>query len=213
MTRIIDVTVPFRTDLPLWPGSVRPVVKRVRSIAGGEAANVSRLDTGCHYGTHVDAPVHFIDGGDAVEALPLDAMVGPAYVVEIADAKQVTAARLERAAIPSDTQRLLVKTGNSALWDKPNHAFFEDFAALAPDGAQWVVDRGIRLVGVDYLSVQRFRDDPANRTHHVLLGARVVIVEGLDLRAVAPGRYGLTCLPLKLVGSDGAPARVILTAD
>jgi arylformamidase len=213
MTRIIDVTLPVSEKLPIWPGDDGPRIERSLTIAGGAPANVSRLATGVHVGTHVDAPVHFIDGGRAVETLSLEVMVGPAVVVEIAGAAEITRAHLAAAKIPAGTERLLIKTGNSKLWDRLDHPFFEDFSALTPDAARWVVEQRICLIGIDYLSIQRYRGDPEYATHHTLLGAGIVIVEGLDLRAVAPGRYGLTCLPMKLVGSDGAPARVILTTD
>jgi arylformamidase len=213
MARIIDVTLPVSANLPVWPGDDGPRLERSLTIAGGAPANVSRLATGVHVGTHVDAPVHFIDGAEGVETLPLEAMVGPCLVVEIGGAPEITRAHLDAANVPAGTERLLIKTGNSKLWNRLDHPFYEDFAALTPDAARWVVERRIRLIGIDYLSIQRYRGDPEYATHHTLLGAGVVIVEGLDLRSVAPGRYGLACLPMKLVGSDGAPARVILTAN
>jgi arylformamidase len=213
MSRIIDVTLPVSAKLPVWPGDDGPRLERSQSIATGAPANVSRFASGVHVGTHVDAPVHFIDGGGAVEAMPLETMVGPAVVIEIAGAAEIGPAQLDAAQVPAGTERLLIKTGNSTLWDRLDQPFYEDFAALTPQGACWVVEQGIKLIGIDYLSIQRYRGDPEYATHHTLLGAGIVIVEGLDLRRVAPGRYGLTCLPLKLVGSDGAPARVILTAE
>jgi arylformamidase len=131
-------------------------------------------------------------------------------VGEVPEIGEITPAHLAALGLPAGTVRLLLKTRNSALWDRPDHKFFEDFAALTPDAAQWVVDRGIRLIGIDYLSIQRFAD-AVSTTHLVLLGAEVIIVEGLDLREVAPGEYQLTCLPMKLADADGAPVRAILT--
>ena len=210
MTQIWDITVPFRTDLPLWPGDPPPVVSLMKCQAAGYRCNVTRLDTGVHFGTHLDAPVHFIEGGKGVDQLDLDTLVGPCAVAEIPEVGGIEPAHLEALGLPPDTTRLLLKTRNSELWNQPDHEFFEDFAALTPEAAQWVVDRGIRLIGIDYLSIQRFAD-AVSTTHLVLLGAEVVIVEGLDLRAVEPGAYQLTCLPMKLADADGAPVRAILT--
>lgn len=210
MTQIWDITVPFRTDLPLWPGDPPPSMTLMKCQAEGYRCNVTRLDTGVHFGTHLDAPVHFIEGGKGVDELALDVLVGPCVVGAVPDSAEIAPAHLDALGLPAGTTRLLLKTRNSDLWNKPDHAFFEDFAALTPEAAQWVVDRGIRLIGIDYLSIQRFAD-AVSTTHLVLLGAEVIIVEGLDLRAVRPGAYDLTCLPMKLAGADGAPVRAILT--
>ncbi len=182
----------------------------MKSQEGGYRCNVTRLDTGVHFGTHLDAPCHFIEGGKAVEALDPNLLIGPCYVGEIPGVMEITPDHLEALQIPDGTQRLLLKTDNSALWETPNHPFYEEFAALTADGAQWVVDRGIGLIGIDYLSIQLFAD-AVSTTHLVLLGAEVIIVEGLDLREIAPGPYNLTCLPMKIAGADGAPVRAILT--
>ena len=210
MAQIWDITVPFRTDLPLWPGDPPPSMTLMKAQAAGARSNVTRLDTGVHFGTHLDAPVHFIEGGKGVDELALDDLVGPCVVGAVPEVNEITPAHLDALGLPTGTTRLLLKTRNSALWNQPDHAFFEDFAALTPAAAQWVVDRGIRLIGIDYLSIQRFAD-AVSTTHLVLLGAEVVIVEGLDLRAVEPGDYELTCLPINLAGADGAPVRAILT--
>jgi arylformamidase len=210
MTEIIDITVPFRTDLPLWPGDPPPRMSLMKSVEGGYRCDVTRLDFGVHYGTHLDAPCHFIEGGGGVDSLDLDVLVGPCVVAEIPKLREIGPAELDALDLPAGTTRLLLKTRNSALWAKPDHAFATDYAALTADGARWVVARGIRLIGIDYLSIQLY-DDPVSTTHVVLLGAGVVIVEALDLRAAAPGAYGLACLPMKLAGRDGAPVRAILT--
>jgi len=210
--RFIDISLPIHPDLPVWPGDPKVVVERIRTQANGFNSNDSRLSCSVHTGTHVDAPRHFIEGGAPVEQLPLDVLLGPAEVVEIRDKNSITADHLESLSLPAATQRLLIKTRNSELWDNPGHTFHTDFVALEPPAARWIANRGIRLVGIDYLSVQRFRDkDPT--THRLLLEAGVVIVEGLDLRHVEPGRYRLVCLPLKLSGCDGAPARTILIQE
>jgi arylformamidase len=210
MTQIWDITVPFRPDLPLWPGDPAPSMTLMKCQADGYRCNVTRLDTGVHFGTHLDAPVHFVEGGKGVDRLDLEVLVGPCVVGEVPDVMEITPAHLEALDLPQDTTRLLLKTRNSALWDRPNHEFDTEFAALTAGAAQWVVDAGIRLIGIDYLSIQLFADK-VSTTHHVLLEDEVIIVEGLDLRAVEPGAYELTCLPMKLVDADGAPVRAILT--
>lgn len=180
-----------------YPGDPEIRLERVKAIADGESANISKLDLGVHSGTHVDAPNHFIDGAAGVDELPLDVLNGPCEVVE--------AAALDEAAVravPEGAERVLFKTPNSELWAQ--NTFPETFERLDGAAARALVERGVRLVGVDYLSVG---DEDA---HHALLGAGVVPLEGLDLRGVEPGSYELHCLPLRLVGSDGAPARAIL---
>jgi arylformamidase len=193
--QIIDVSVPVRPGMITYPGDPEVRLERVSSIADGEVANLSRLDLGVHSGTHVDAPLHFVDGGASVETLPLDVLVGPCVVVDGLDA----------AAVPRGAERVLFKTPNSRLWERDE--FSEDFVALDGAAARALVERGVRLVGIDYLSIG---DEEA---HRALLGAGVVAIEGLDLREVDPGEYRLVCAPLKLEGAEGAPARVLLLRD
>lgn len=204
----IDVSVPVNDRLPVWPSSPGFTVSRIRSIKEGDKVNVSQITCDVHTGTHVDAPKHFIDNGGGVETLDLDDLIGRAWVVEIDERIRITAKLLENAQIPEETERLLVKTSNSKLWEKSPGIFDPDFAALTVDGAQWMTYRGIRLVGIDYLSIQLYGGDP--ETHRILLREGIVIVEGLDLGQVTPGAYEMICLPLKLEGADGAPARVVL---
>ena len=183
---------------------------QTQSIAAGGSANVSLLIADVHVGTHVDAPLHFIEGGAAVETLPLDNLMGAAWVAHLPGVDAVTAADLEQAGIPSGTRRLLLRTDNSDLWAQEAQ-FRPDFVALTLDAARWVVERGIRLIGNDYLSVQRFHDGP--ETHQVLLNAGVILLEGINLASVVPGEWELICLPLRLVGADGAPARAVLRRE
>lgn len=201
----IDITVPLRDGMFVYANNPEVHITRASSIAAGDTANVSRIEMGAHSGTHVDAPVHFIEGGQGAEALPLGPMIGPAVVV---DATAVTgpldAGALDGITIPAGATRVLFKTRNSALWAQD--AFTRDFSRFSGSGAQRILDLGIELVGLDYLSIG---DQDA---HHLLLGAGVIALEGIDLRHVEPGSYQLTCLPLKVVGCDGAPARAILTA-
>jgi arylformamidase len=212
MTRIIDISVTVTPILPVWPGDPAVVLERVSKMEDGADANVSRVEMGAHTGTHVDAPYHFVDGGYAVEDLALDALVGPAVVVEISEkVDRIDAALLSQAGIGPGVERVLFKTRNSRYWVEQRREFQKDFVAIAPDGAEWLVQQGVRLVGIDYLSVAPY-DDPAP-THRILLGGQVVALEGLDLSRVAAGEYMLYCLPVKLGGSDGAPARAILIQE
>ena len=206
--RIYDISVGISPEIPVWPGDAPVRLERVQSMDAGAHANVSRFEAGVHVGTHIDAPLHFIPGGRSVEAIPLKTMIGRAYVIELKRAEVLDASTLEGAGIPPRTRRLLFKTRNSEYWTKGEPKFRRDFVAVDSSGAEWLVRKGVRLVGVDYLSVAPFGD--AAPTHRILLEAGVVIVEGLNLAAVARGRYTIYCLPLKLIGSDGAPARVIL---
>jgi arylformamidase len=176
----------------------------------GAEANVSQVSMSVHLGTHVDAPYHFLGGETlTIEKMPLNMLIGRAYVLQLDDSvDSITASVLEAAHIPPRTRRLLFKTRNSRLWQQNDGGFAEDFVAIQADGAQCLVERGIKLVGVDYLSVAPFAK-PAP-THRILLQAGIILIEGLDLSQVTQGRYSLYCLPLKIDGADGAPARVIL---
>jgi len=208
LSNIIDVTLSLRSDMPKWPGSVGVELRRAMSLACGDSANGSVLVCDVHIGTHVDAPRHFLEGGSTVEQLPLDVMVGPCFVAYLPEVEYITSDDLADLDFPSGTERLLLRTGNSTLWAAETREFREDYVALTEDAARWVVGKGVRLIGVDYLSVQRYGDSAA--THQILLEAGVVIVEGLNLCEVEAGFYELICLPLKLVDAEGAPARVIL---
>jgi arylformamidase len=200
---IIDISVPIRPGMVVYEGDPEVHLNRALSIADGATANVSRLDFGVHSGTHVDAPVHFIEGGGGAETLPLDVLVGPAHVVDATGVQGVLDEdALPGLALPERAERLIFKTTNSRLWERDE--FIGEFVRLTGDGARYLVGRGVRLVGLDYLSVG---DEQA---HVVLLRAGVVPLESLDLRGVEPGKYRLVCLPLRIVGSDGAPARAVL---
>ena len=205
-----DITLTISPELPTWPGDPVIHLERTSKIEEGSDANVTRMDIGVHTGTHVDAPYHFL-GGDTptVDQIPLNLLTGRVYVLKISDEISViTKAVLERMEIPPRTRRLLFKTRNSRYWLSRTHSFQTDFVGISADGAQYLVERGIKLVGIDYLSISPYQQ--SRPTHEILLNAGVVIVEGLDLSGVSQGRYNLYCLPLKLAGSDGAPARVIL---
>ena len=201
---IFDISVPFRDGMLHYAGNPPVHVTRVESIAAGDLANLSELDMGAHSGTHVDAPDHFLEGAAGAEALPLEILIGPGEVVDAGAATSVldlvTVRNLE---LPQrGTERILFKTRNSQLWSRDE--FTRDFVRLDGEAAVYLVERGAKLLGIDYLSI----GDAA--AHRVLLSAGVVCVEGLDLRGIEPGSYELICLPLKLVGADGAPARTVL---
>lgn len=210
--RIYDVSLGIDPGMPVWPGDPSVTLERVKKIEDGANANVSHLDLGVHTGTHVDAPFHFVPGQSGVDQMALDVLVGPALVIELTkETEQITAEVVAQAHIPANTQRVLFKTRNSDFWVRQERKFQEGFCGIEADGAQALVERKIRLVGVDYLSVAPFKR--SRPTHEVLLNAKMAIIEGLDLSKVPAGIYQLYCLPLKLVGSDGAPARTILIGD
>lgn len=205
---IYDISLPITPTLPVWPGDPPVRLSQPSHLERGDICTITRLDMGAHTGTHLDAPAHFIRGGATVESLDLDALIGPALVVNAAGLGHLTAEALEALAIPPGVQRLLLRTDNSAIWQRCQTAFAENFTAIEPSGAHWLVQRGVRLVGIDYLSVAPFDDGVP--THQILLGAGVIAVEGLDLSAIEPGEYQLVCLPIKIGGSDGAPCRAVL---
>jgi arylformamidase len=208
--KIFDISLAISATLPVWPGDPPFALERVESMDAGAHNNVSRVDMGVHTGTHIDAPYHFIQDGRTAESLSLEVLTGSALVVRIPDeVSLITAEVLDRARIPPGAERLLFRTSNSALWAKGAREFYTGFVAIPADGAEWLVRHEVKLVGVDYLSVSPYKNSIP--THRTLLQAGVVIIEGLDLSTVPPGEYNLYCLPLKLVGSDGAPARAILT--
>ncbi|HKY55411.1 MAG TPA: cyclase family protein [Anaerolineales bacterium] len=206
---IHDISLTISPALPTWPGDPPLELELIESMNQGAHANVTRMSSAVHLGTHVDAPHHFLNDGRTVESLSLDVLTGPCYVTQLPDGiDAITSEVLERSEISGDMKRVLFGTRNSHLWAKAESKFQTDFVAITEDGAEWLVERGIQLVGVDYLSVAPYGDSVP--THTVLLKAGVVVVEGLNLSQVMRGFYDLYCLPLKIAGSDGAPARAIL---
>jgi len=204
--KLIDVSVPLDSNVPTYPGNTPFQVEAIKRLARGDSSNVSTLHLSAHAGTHVDAPRHFFDDGAGAEQLPLEMLCGRARVIELTTRKGVTADDLAAFDLTEDV-RLLIKTHNSTFWGSP--VFHEDYVGVTDSGAKHLVARGIKVVGVDYLSVEQFRN-VGKPAHHVLLGAGTIVIEGLDLRDVEPGVYDMFCLPLRIVGSDGAPARVVL---
>jgi len=204
--KLIDVSVPLDAALPTYPNNTPFSLEPVKRVARGESSNVSTLHMSAHCGTHVDAPRHFFDDRPGTEALPLEMLIGRTRVVEVSSRSSISAGDLSAIDLGEDI-RLLIKTRNSRLWGSPE--FHTEYVGVSESGARHLVDRGIKVVGVDYLSVEQFHA-PGAPAHHVLLGAGTIVIEGLNLAGVEPGIYEMICLPLRIVGADGAPARVVL---
>jgi arylformamidase len=198
---LVDISVPLAPRLPTWDDE--PIrVERTMAIAAGDPVNLTELELPVHTGTHVDAPLHFVDGAPSLDQVPLDTWLGPALVVDATEARERIGRALVERLVPPGTERVLFKTRSAGLWDLGR--FSSEYVCLDADGAAAVVERGVRLAGIDYLTIA---DDEGHRT---LFRAGVAALEGLDLRAVEPGRYRLLCLPLSIPGADGAPARALL---
>ena len=207
--RIHDITVTIPPQLPTWPGDPAIELERVDKIEDGANANVSRMSLGAHTGTHVDAPFHFLEDSTTVETLPLDVLFGSVQVIELEDRIDViTADVIQSAGLLPGVTRVLFKTRNSKIWARGETEFQTDFVGITADGAEYLVQKGIQLVGIDYLSIAPYKN--SRPTHQILLKAKVIIIEGVDLSQVRAGVYQLACLPLKLGGADGAPARTVL---
>ncbi len=204
---LIDVSVRLSPATPTFPANPAVECVPVKRTARGDSANVTAVHMGTHTGTHVDAPRHFFDSAPGVDALPLDILIGPARVVEIAGPPRgVQDSDFADARLAGET-RVLLKTANSSFWRSSE--FDKGFAFLDESGARWLLEHEVRLVGIDYLSIEQFKR-PGAPVHHLLLEHGVIIVEGLDLSRVSAGRYEMYCLPLNIAGADGAPARVVL---
>jgi len=212
MTKIFDISLTMHPGMVVWPGDPAIQMYRLTKIEDGDNCNVTFLSTAVHAGTHVDAPYHFLADGTTIETLPLDVLVGPAQVVQIPeDVSVIDRKVLENIEFIPGVPRILFKTRNMKIREAGDRQFDPTFVAVSDDAATLLLENGIQLVGVDYLSVAPFNN--SRRTHEILLGAKVVLLEGINLDAVDPGLYTLYCLPLKLAGSDGAPARTILVQD
>jgi arylformamidase len=206
MMKLIDITVPLSPNLPVYPGNTPFSLEPIKRIANGDSSNVSTLHLSAHSGTHVDAPRHFFDSGLSTESLPIEMLMGRARVIEVTSRQGIGSEELSGFDFAEDI-RVLIKTANSRLWGSPE--FHRDYVGVTEAGARFLVDHGVKVLGVDYLSVEQFKK-PGAPAHHVLLGGGTIVIEGLNLRDVEPGIYEMFCLPLSIVGSDGAPARVLL---
>ena len=206
---IFDISLPVSPKLPVWPGDPAIQFRQMSDMNNGDVCNVTHISMSVHSGTHVDAPHHFLNNHQTVDDLDLNILTGQAYLVELSQlVNEISYEILDGASIPAGVERLLIKTRNSEIWNQGEDEFYKEFVAINNDGAEWLVQKGIKLVGVDYLSVAPFGEGVP--THRTLLNAGVIALEGLNLSQVSAGYYDLYCLPLKLSNSDGAPARVII---
>jgi arylformamidase len=207
--QIIDITLSISPEIPTWPGDLKVKLERVKKIEAGESNNLSQMHLGVHTGTHVDAPFHFVQSGIKIDELPMDFLVGPVQVVRMGDdVDLITAKDLMKVKIDPKIPRILFKTRNTYYWEKNEKEFQKDFVALSQDASAELVRMGMKLVGIDYLSVGPFTN--SKPTHDTLLGGGLALLEGADLSKVEPGIYDLYCLPMKLKATEGAPARAIL---
>jgi arylformamidase len=204
--KLIDVTVPLDASLPTYPGNTPFTLEAIKRISRGDTSNVSAFHMSAHTGTHVDAPRHYFDNRPGADALPLEMLLGRTRVIEIRTRSGIGAEQLTDLDF-SDDVRILFKTSNSRLWASPD--FQTDYIGVTASGAEHLIAHGVKVVGVDYLSVEEFKK-PGAPAHHVLLGGGAIVIEGLNLRDVEPGVYDMLCLPLRVVDADGAPARVVL---
>jgi arylformamidase len=202
----IDVSVPLGEERPVWPGDPPFRYEETHTIAAGSEANCARMSLTVHFGTHVDAPYHFVAGGQTIDQIALDLLVGPCLVIALPEVRPTIEPEHLRDEVPAGTRRLLVRTRNCAILH--DTVFHREFVAFSEASVRWLVERGVRLLGIDYFSIAPWGTQvPA---HVALLGAGGVAVENVDLSRIEPGLYELCCLPIKLRGSGGAPARVIL---
>ena len=209
--RFHDITVPLSAKTPIYPGDPQLDIEPWKRLANGDTANVTFLRLGAHTGTHVDAPAHFIRDAARVDSLPLEYLIGPAVVVEVPDEVESIDVDFVAQNVKQGTERVLFKTRNSLFWDEHGSEFQTNFTYLDLASADYLAELGIKLVGIDYLSIEKFKSQN-HETHLSLLSTGIVILEGLNLTNVAPGTYELICLPMKIAGGDGdgAPARAVL---
>lgn len=204
-----DISVPIHAAMPIYAGDPPVEITPLLSIAKGDQANVSRLVMGAHTGTHVDSPRHFIQGAKTVDKIPLEALIGPATVVDATNVSVITAETLAGMGLEG-VDRILFKTTNSGLWHEKG--FRKDFVYMTGDAAEYLVKAGVMLVGIDYLSVEQFGSSQA-AAHLTLLRSEIVVLEGVNLFEVLPGNYTLICLPLLIQDCDGAPCRAVLVGE
>ena len=203
--KIYDITIPISPSLPTFPGDPPAQIEAVTRIAHGDPANVSRISMSSHCGTHIDVSLHYNDHGVSVDHIPLTLLIGNAFVADLCGVTEIDGKTLARLPL-TGVERLIIRTDNSQLWDK--EGFYDDYVHLTKDGAEFLLKTQVRLVGIDYLSIEQFAGD--GEIHRRLLGNGMVILEGLNLGGIEEGRYELICLPLKIKGGDGAPARAVL---
>lgn len=207
-TKIIDISVALKEQMPVWPDSSGLRLNRVLNMEKGDSANLTQIEIDVHTGTHLDSALHSFSKGASVDKIPLKKLIGHATVVYLPKIKIITAENLEKLNLPKNTARLLFRTSNSNFWQKGEKKFRKDYVGLSSDAASWLVEKGVKLVGIDYLSIASFEE--TIKVHQILLKNNVIILEGLNLAKVSPGIYQLICLPIKICGAEGAPARAVL---
>ncbi len=204
-----DITVPVSNTMPVWPGDPKVRLERKKSIPQGDLCNLTALTMGVHSGTHIDAPLHVIDGGRTVDDMPLEVLVGPCRVIATDADPLIEKKHIEKIPL-AGCKRVLFKTRNSDFWKNNVASFREDFVALGLSAADHLAEKGVALVGIDYLSIETYHAEVGNPVHNMLLKNNIMILEGVDLSAVPAGEYELVCLPMKLSGVEGAPVRALL---
>lgn len=208
---IIDISLPITSSMVSWPKTRSFERKWIKLITNGDQVNESEITCNTHTGTHIDAPLHHLQNGVSIDKIDLSSMIGTTYVVDMCGKSQITANDLAEAQIPHNISRVLLKTDNSKHWEKSDNVFDTNYVALTLDAADWLVSRQIVLIGIDYLSIQKYNDH--SDVHKSLLSANVIIVEGLNLSNIPKGEYQLICLPLNVLGAEGAPARAVLIKE
>ncbi len=206
--KIIDISIPISEDLPIWPGDPAVSISWFSEIASDCEINLTNLCLGVHTGTHIDAPLHYIQEGKSIDQIELKKLIGPAQVVEIPEEVKFITLELLRSIKPITEKRLLFKTSNSGLWTQRKNEFSADYVSLDACAARYLVENGVELVGIDYLSIAPY--DNSQEIHKILLEREIVILEGINLSDVEPGLYQLVCLPIKLDGREASPSRAIL---
>ena len=207
-----DVSVLISDELPIWPGDPGISVKLTSSLNRGDNANVSLIKMGVHTGTHIDAPFHFEPNGKTIDQLPIEVLIGPCRVIEVLHVNESIDLSVLKKLDLGGSVRILFKTRNSRWWENNETEFRKNFVYLSEEGARYLIEQGVKLVGIDYLSIEQFKT-LNHETHHLLLRNQVIIIEGLNLSGVTEGEYELMALPLKLKGADGSPARVVLREE
>lgn len=209
--KLYDISLSLHPGIPVWPGDPPASIIKTSSIEGGNGFNSSKITASFHWGTHVDAPYHFFENRWTIDQIPLEILIGPAKLIDIPEADKITTHHLKKFNL-TQVDRLIVKTRNSSFWSESPLKFHQDYTAFTEDAARFLLEKGIRLVGIDYLSIDLYNDDELP-VHHTLYKKNVVAIEGLDLREVTPGNYQLICLPINIRCGDGAFARVLLQSD
>lgn len=209
MNSIIDISLNLEPGMAAWPGENGVEFRRIQSLDKGDPSTSTHISMGIHSGTHIDAPAHFISSGKTIDQVDMGVFIGPIRIVHLPDKNRITERDLIKSNLPSGTTRVLFKTRNSEYWQKSPETFHPNFVALTEDAAEWIVNKKIKLIGIDYLSIQPYHHSPG--VHRILLDSGVAVLEGLDLNSVTDTDYNLICLPLKLIGTEGAPARAVLT--